>query len=217
MTTCALHDNVHAAVENAKPDPRQLTIFDRCGEPVRARARFPVEWTALKYARRRCEDPTNKDFAQYGARGIMFCAEWCGDDGLLRFIAEVGRKPSPSHTLDRIDNKRGYVPGNVRWATSVEQANNRRSNLWVTWRGETHTAAEWGRKVGVRRQRVANAVANGEPLDLVLNPQATLADELLAAAKMLGGLSQRGCRRLARACREAARQLGEGGQAQRAG
>lgn len=139
------------------------------------RPAFSVERRALKEARLRCGSPGNKDFADYGGRGIRVCAEWLGASGFPAFLAHIGPKPSPEHTLDRIDNARGYEPGNVRWSTRTEQANNRRSSKLVTWRGETLTAAEWSRRIGCRRQDVANQVNRGRPLER-LKPLAKVDD-----------------------------------------
>jgi hypothetical protein len=72
----------------------------------------------------RCENPRNKSFPDYGGRGIRVCPEW--RDSFPGFLAEVGRRPGPEFSIDRIDNSRGYEPGNVRWATRLQQNRNRR-------------------------------------------------------------------------------------------
>lgn len=70
----------------------------------------------------RCENPREKDFHHYGGRGISVWPEWRASFAV--FFTAVGRRPSPRHSLDRIDNDRGYEPGNVRWATQSEQMRN---------------------------------------------------------------------------------------------
>lgn len=99
-------------------------------------------WNSVK---RRCLDPRSASYAQYGARGITMWDEWANDPA--RFVADIGQPPSLNHTLDRIDNSRGYEPGNVRWATPVEQANNKTNNRRVTYRGKSYTISELAREV----------------------------------------------------------------------
>lgn len=78
-------------------------------------------WLAM---RKRCGDPNNKAYRNYGARGIKVCAEW--QDNFQAFIDYIGPKPDADLSLDRIDNERGYEPGNVRWADAQTQNRNRR-------------------------------------------------------------------------------------------
>lgn len=82
------------------------------------------EYSAWLAMRKRCNDPNNKAYRNYGARGIKVCAEW--QDDFEAFLAHVGPKPSPDLSIDRIDNDKGYEPGNVRWADRSTQSRNRR-------------------------------------------------------------------------------------------
>jgi hypothetical protein len=82
-----------------------------------------VEYCAWLNARGRCRNPNNEKFADYGGRGIQMCARW---ESFENFLADMGRKPSPSLSLDRINNDGNYEPGNCRWATTSEQARNKR-------------------------------------------------------------------------------------------
>lgn len=73
---------------------------------------------------RRCTDTGRRDWSLYGGRGIKVCPQWAHD--FQTFLRDVGLPPTPSHSLDRINNEGHYEPGNVRWATASEQAKNRR-------------------------------------------------------------------------------------------
>ncbi|HUB09426.1 MAG TPA: hypothetical protein VMB50_20650 [Myxococcales bacterium] len=92
------------------------------------------EWCAWREMRYRCQTPTARAYPQYGGRGIKVCERW---QVFENFLADMGRRPSPRHSLDRIDNDGNYEPGNCRWATSLEQNRNRR-----TPRGEHHHQAK---------------------------------------------------------------------------
>ena len=71
----------------------------------------------------RCLYPNSKQFKDYGGRGITVCQEWLR---FSTFLEDVGVAPAPHLTLDRVDNNKGYEPGNVRWATRSEQSRNKR-------------------------------------------------------------------------------------------
>lgn len=109
----------------------------------------------------RCYRFEDKDYQRYGALGVKVCERWRTD--FLTFakeiLAEIGKRPSLSHGLDRWPNRHGdYEPGNLRWATPREQANNRRDNRLLTAKGKTQTIAEWARETGISKQTILNRV-----------------------------------------------------------
>ncbi len=112
-------------------------------------------WKELEYyswvqMKTRCLNPRDKAYARYGGRGIKVCARW--QKSYVDFVADVGRRPTPEHSLDRIDNNGNYEPGNCRWATSKEQCRNRRSNIVLEFNGQKRTIAEWAEFTGLSRE-----------------------------------------------------------------
>lgn len=85
---------------------------------------YSAEHRAWSKAKGRCHCPTDAGHSEYGGRGIQMCERW--RNSFEAFLHDVGMRPSSEHSLDRIDVNKGYEPGNVRWATRIEQANNTR-------------------------------------------------------------------------------------------
>ena len=122
-----------------------------------------VEYSAWSHMRQRCLNPDDPRWSAYGGRGIKICVGWQGAEGFKNFLACIGPKPSPKHSLDRIDNDRGYEPGNVRWATAKEQQRNRRTNCRVTIDGVCRTQAEWLQLSGVSSPTAMARMQRGWP------------------------------------------------------
>lgn len=96
-----------------------------------------IAWVGMKG---RCLNKNHKHYAHYGARGIVVCDRWL--DSFENFFADMGPRPSPKHSIDRIDVNGNYEPRNCRWATWKEQARNKRNNVRITVRGRSLCAAE---------------------------------------------------------------------------
>ena len=102
-----------------------------------------AEYTSYCHAKRRCCNPRDFAYASYGGRGIEFRFT-----SFQQFLDVLGKKPSNTHSLDRIDNSGHYEPGNVRWATKKEQALNTRHIKFFTVGGETLPTIEWAARLG---------------------------------------------------------------------
>jgi hypothetical protein len=100
-------------------------------------------WQGIK---NRCSNPNDPRHKWYGARGIFMCVEW--RDSFVAFRNYVGHRPSLQHSLDRIDNDRGYEPGNVRWALGAQQQRNSRSSRCYELDGQSKTLTEWIEEMG---------------------------------------------------------------------
>lgn len=96
--------------------------------------------------RARCNDQNNISYPNYGGRGITVFDRW---NAFESFLADMGECPSPEHSLERKNNDLGYSPDNCRWATRVEQANNKRTNVVLTLGDQSMTLAQWARHKGV--------------------------------------------------------------------
>lgn len=107
--------------------------------------------------RSRCSNPRNAYYAYYGGRGIQVCERW---QKFENFVTDMGAKPD-GLTLDRIDNSRGYEPGNCRWVSRRIQQNNRRNNRILTYMGKTATIAEWASALGMKFNTLHNRLDTG--------------------------------------------------------
>jgi hypothetical protein len=107
----------------------------------------------------RCHNEKNSQFYRYGGRGIAVCDEW--RRSFTAFLEHIGPRPSSGHSVDRKDNSRGYEPGNVRWATAIEQNNNMRSNRRVVVDGIEATVAEHIRRLNLHAATIKTRLHRG--------------------------------------------------------
>lgn len=118
------------------------------------------EWHTWSAMRSRCLNPRNRQYPQYGGRGIYICQEWI--DSFEAFFADMGPQPNPTHTLDRRDNSGPYSKENCRWATPKQQGRNTRQNVLLTFRGQTKTMIEWAEEYGMRHSTLRERLMSGK-------------------------------------------------------
>lgn len=117
------------------------------------------EYRAWAHLIGRCENPKIVNFHNYGGRGIAVCDRW--RESYEAFLADMGRKPSPKHSLDRRNNNGPYSPENCRWATRKEQMRNMSTNHLITYRGKTMPLVAWAEEVGISRYNLSNRLHLG--------------------------------------------------------
>ena len=129
------------------------------------------EYNTWVHINQRCHNPKNKDFKNYGGRGIEVYSLW--RESFEAFFMYIGAKPAPSYSIERLDVNKGYSPGNVTWATKVDQARNKRTNVRVDIDGEIKTVAAWAEDplCSVPLKTVYKRIERGwDPVAAVLTP-----------------------------------------------
>jgi hypothetical protein len=117
------------------------------------------EWSIWQTMLQRCLNPNATSYEDYGGRGITVCEKWRAD--FSAFLQDVGPRPSPRHSLDRIDANKNYEPGNVRWATPSEQALNKRTTRFLEVDGVRKTLHEWSAITGVGYTTMRERIRRG--------------------------------------------------------
>lgn len=131
------------------------------------------EYRIYKGMKQRCTNPAEEHWHRYGGRGIKICQGWLGPGGFENFLADMGVRPSPVHSIDRIDNDGHYScghcpeclangwPANCRWATQSEQTRNKSDNRRLTLNGETRCIAEWSEITGYPFSVISKRINQG--------------------------------------------------------
>ena len=117
------------------------------------------EYTTWRSMRSRCELPGTVNYRDYGARGIRVCERW---KLFENFLEDMGDKPTPKHTLDRIDNDGDYCPENCRWVTREENGRNKRNNRLVEVDGEVKPLVVWCEKFQIPYHRALGRLNRGK-------------------------------------------------------
>lgn len=125
-----------------------------------------------KNIKSRCFNSDDKDYKNYGKRGIRVCKEWL-NDFMSFYNWAVSNSYSEELTIDRIDFNGDYEPPNCRWANPKQQARNRRNNRYITYNNETHCIAEWAEIVNIPRKCLEYRLRNWDDLDRVFNRPVT--------------------------------------------
>lgn len=120
-------------------------------------------WRDMK---RRCFNPKHKRYKDWGGRGITVCKDWRDLETFIKWAENNGYKPGL--LLDRKDNDGNYEPSNCRWTTMKEQANNRRNNKLITYKGVTMTQAQWAEFIGIEPMTLSCRLKRGWPIDKAL-------------------------------------------------
>lgn len=115
----------------------------------------------------RCTNKKNKQWRDYGGRGIKVCRRWRYSFAL--FIKDVGPRPTNRHSIERIDNNSHYMPSNCRWALPKEQARNKRNNLIIEYMGRKQTASAWAEEYGLPSYIVSSRWRLGWSVKRILN------------------------------------------------
>lgn len=121
-----------------------------------AKSSLVAKWHAMV---KRCHDPENREFHNYGGRGIIVCDRWRFD--IRSFAADMGEPPTSKHSLERIDVNGNYEPSNCRWATSFDQTRNMRRNRTITIGGITRCVADWCAAIGISATDAYHRVGRG--------------------------------------------------------
>jgi hypothetical protein len=120
-------------------------------------------WTGMKS---RCYSKSRNCYANYGARGIKVCERWL--NSFENFLADMGPRPSPKHSIDRIDNDGDYSPSNCRWATPKQQLRNTRTNRILVFRGKSLSVAQWAEDTGLSTNTLHERLLRGWSVEKTL-------------------------------------------------
>lgn len=116
-------------------------------------------WNSM---RQRCYNPSAFGYSRYGGRGIKVCERW---QSFENFFDDMSPRPSPQHSLDRIDNDGDYCPENCRWATNKQQSRNMKTNVLLTVNDKTLCVTEWAELTGISRKTIYERLNRGWSAD----------------------------------------------------
>ncbi len=138
-----------------------------------------TEYGIWLHIKKRCYNPNDAAYELYGARGITVCERWL--NSYEAFLADVGRRPTLDHQLERRDNNLGYSSDNCYWATRIQQGNNRRTNHVLEFGGRQQTITQWARERGLSKITMRGRLARGWSVERALTVPA-IQDEVTPRA-----------------------------------
>jgi hypothetical protein len=115
---------------------------------------------------KRCTNPNNKSFKNYGGRGIFVCNKW---KKFENFYSDMHQTYKPELSIERIDNDKGYSPDNCKWATNSEQVRNRRMTIFITMNGKTQCVKDWANEMNVNYRNSLNKLKKGKSPHEIFN------------------------------------------------
>lgn len=124
------------------------------------------EYKTWEGMRRRCENSADKSFPHYGGKGISVCDRW---KDFQVFLSDIEPRPSPRHSLDRIDVNGNYEPSNCRWATASQQCRNKTTNRFIVFNGKPMTLVKASEKSGIPYKTLKSRLQKGWTDDRAIN------------------------------------------------
>jgi|SRR5882724_562503 len=128
-----------------------------------------VFYRAWKQIKKRCYSLKYEQRNYYGGRGIKMSPEWKASAVVFcsELLAEIGPRPSPEYSVDRINNDGNYEPGNLRWATPIQQQNNTRQCSYIEHEGKRQSLSAWSRETGIAVTTIRRRLRIGLSIDKV--------------------------------------------------
>lgn len=142
-------------------------IKQSCDLPRESRDRLYHIWRGMKD---RCFNPSSKNYELYGGKGIKVCNEWLEFPAFMEWSISHGYTDELS--IDRINGNGDYCPENCRWATAIEQSNNRYTNKYIEFNGKRLSYSQWARETGLHKNTIRMRILSGWSVEDCLNTPA---------------------------------------------
>jgi Pyruvate/2-oxoacid:ferredoxin oxidoreductase delta subunit len=126
------------------------------------------EYSSWQHMKTRCYDTDFKQYYDYGGRGIIVCDRWLGQNGFINFLSDMGSIPIKGYTLERKCNDGNYEPSNCYWASKPIQSRNKRSNVYLEYKGERMVQRDWANKLGVHETSLLYQLKKGKTFEEIV-------------------------------------------------